>query len=200
MRALLLACFVAAPAFARAAAGPEDIRKQLTPFTTLKGSFEQTKKIRVIKKPLKSEGRFVLSKDRGVLWENTKPLVSTVRVRRDDIAEIKDGKTVILVSTKDQPQLRVIGTVLFAVFAADVEELKRHFDFSSVAVSTSGWTAELRPKDAGVAQEVSRIELSGRGLLDSLTLFEADGDVTEIRFIGTTSAQPLDKSEAALFE
>ncbi len=178
------------------------IKKTLAPFATLTGTFEQTKKIRVIKKPLKSEGDFTLLKNKGVLWSTRKPMVSILRVRRDDIAQIKDGKATVVVSLKDQPALGLIGKVLFAVFSADVDELKRHFEFTRVTPPDAAghWEASLRPRDAMVRKVVDRIELGGGRVVETLTLNEVNGDSSVIRFKNVVEDRPLSKEEAKLFE
>jgi hypothetical protein len=208
MRSSLLLCLLAVPLLARAAAAPaadvaglEAIKKHLAPFDGLKGGFEQSKKIRVIKKPLKSEGDFLLFKGKGVIWRTLKPMTSTLRISRDDIAELKGGKAAILVSMKDQPALGIIGKVLFAVFSADVDELKRHFDFTKVVPPDAAghWSAALRPRDAMVRKGVESIELEGGRFVEAITLGEANGDVSMIRFSNTTESRPS-KEEESLFE
>ena len=207
MRTALLLCLLAVPVRASAAApaadvaGLEAIKKQLAPFDGLKGGFEQSKKIRVIKKPLKSQGDFILFKGKGVIWRTLKPMASTLRISHDDIAELKDGKAAILVSMKDQPALGIIGRVLFAVFSADVDELKRHFDFTRVVPPDAAghWSAALRPRDAMVRKGVERIELEGGRFVEAITLGEANGDVSVIRFVNTSESRPT-KEEEALFE
>ena len=211
MRAVLLLCLLAAPIRAHGASAQtadasdadlEAIKKQLAPFVTLRGSFEQSKKIRVIKKPLRSEGDFALLKDKGVLWRTLTPMTSVLRVSRDDISEIKDGKATILISMKDQPALGIIGKVLFAVFSADVDELKRHFKFTHVARPNQDghWEASLRPRDSMVRKSVELIKLEGGRTLESLTLDEVNGDSTLIRFKNVDENKSLSKEEAALFE
>jgi len=128
-------------------------------------------------------------------------MTSTLRISRDDIAEIKDGKAAILISMKDQPALGIIGKVLFAVFSADVDELKRHFDFSRASPpdASGRWSLVLRPRDAMVRKGIERIEIEGGRFVDSITLDEANGDVSVIRF-KDTSESALSKEEEAFFE
>ena len=210
MRTALLLCLLAAPVLARAADAPaanasdadiQAIKKTLAPYAVLKGGFEQSKKIRVIKKPLKSEGEFTLIKGKGVLWRTLKPMTSTLRISRDDIAEIKDGKAAILISMKDQPALGIIGKVLFAVFSADVDELKRHFDFirATRPDEAGHWVLVLRPKDAMVRKQIERIDIEGVRFVEGLTLSEVNGDASVIRFTHLTESRP-GKEEEALFE
>ena len=180
----------------------EAIKKELASSVTLKGAFEQTKKIRVIKKPLASSGDFLLLKDKGVLWRTVKPMESTLRITRDDISEIKNGKAAVLVSMKDQPALGLISRVLFAVFSTDVDELKRHFEFTRAQRPDEAghWAAALRPRDAMVRKAVERIEIAGGRVVESITLGEVNGDVSVIRFKDVSEIRTPSKDDAALFE
>jgi hypothetical protein len=176
------------------------IRKALLPFEVLKGNFSQVKTIRVLKKPLKSEGDFALAKGKGLIWRPSKPLPSVLLITRDDIAGIKDGKKAVYISMKEQPALRVIGKVLFAVFGADVDELQKYFEFIKPSCMGNDWRVTLKPKDPSVAKAVSEIWINGAKTVHTLVLVEANGDQTSIKFSGVTEKKPLSKDEEALFE
>jgi hypothetical protein len=202
MKTLLtfLCLMLAGPAWA-SDADIASIKKQLAPFTVLKGGFKQEKKIKILRKPLKSAGSFILVKDKGLLWQSATPMPSLLRITRDEIAQLKDGKTKVFVSTKSQPGLEVVGKILFAVFAADVDELRRHFEFVlTSAPPRQPWKATLRPLDGNVAKVINSVQISGRKTVESLTLDEANGDSTVLLFLNVTDKLPATKAEAALFE
>lgn len=202
MRLLLCLLLLAAPLPGWAAAKDlASIKRQLATPAVLKGRFEQARAIKVLRKPLKSSGRFVLAKGTGLLWQAEKPLPSLLRITREQIAQLKDGKAKVFVDTKAQPGLSVVGKILFAVFSADVDELQRHFEFiSTTAKAGQPWTASLRPLDKNVAKVVVGIEISGGRTVHELRLAEANGDSTVIRFLDVSEKAPLSPAEAALFE
>lgn len=177
-----------------------EIKKTLSPFKILKGNFEQSKKIKIIKNPLKSYGTFTLANSRGLLWRTSRPMISTIRISKDDIASISEGKKIIFVSMKDQPALQVIGKILFAIFSADVDELQRHFQFSQVHTIPKAWSATLKPNDSNVAKIINYIDISGGMTVRKLTLFETNGDSTTITFQKVIANGHLTKEEEALFE
>lgn len=180
----------------------DSIKERMLPFTTLKGSFEQSKQIRLIKKPLRSQGEFTLLKDKGVLWRTIEPTTSLLRITHDEIVQIKDGKTTVLVSLKQNPALGLIGKILFAVFSADIEELKRNFEFTRDDLNrqTGHWEASLLPKDPMVRKVIDHIDLSGGRTLETLRLYEVNGDKTSIIFTRVSQNRHLSKKEGALFE
>ncbi|MBI5245215.1 MAG: outer membrane lipoprotein carrier protein LolA [Elusimicrobia bacterium] len=199
MKALLAILLVILPATAHPGI-VEDIQKQLTPFTVLRGRFQQVKTIKIIKRPLRSSGDFVLAKDKGALWRTLKPALSAIKITAVEVAQIKDGKVGFRMRAEDQPALRLISKVLFAVFSADVGELKRHFDITGPPLVEGRWKAELKPKEALVAKVVAQIRLQGGKTLEKIEISEANGDRTVIDFSDVKLGAELSGAESASFE
>ena len=207
MRAVFAILLLLCPAGARAQGAPpaaaradvlDDIKTQLAPFSALRGSFRQVKTIKILKRPLRSSGEFLLAKDQGALWRTLKPSVSTVKVTSSEVAQIKDGKVGFRMGVEDQPALRMVTKVLFAVFAADVDELKRHFDITGES-KAGRWQAELKPKEPLVAKVIPLIRMRGSKVLDAIQISEANGDLTAIDFAGVELDAKLRADESALF-
>lgn len=201
---LLLALFLVLglPGLARAEPpAVSAIQKRLAPFQALTGRFEQSKRIRVLTKPLVSSGDFVLLKDRGLVWRTTSPIQSRVRITPRGIAQLEDGKATVLVSAKEQPGMSAVGKVLFAVFSLDLSRLQKHFQIRSAAAPEGKpWTAVLTPTDAGVAKFVREISLEGDRTVDRIELTEANGDVTSIRFSDLVLSAAVSPEQKALLE
>jgi hypothetical protein len=177
------------------------IQQRLAPFQALTGRFEQSKRIRVLSKPLVSSGDFVLLKDRGLIWRTTSPIQSGVRITPQGIAQLEGGKAKVLVSAKEQPGMSAVGKVLFAVFSLDLARLQQHFQVRSAsAPEGKPWTAVLTPIDAGVARFVREISLSGGRTVDAIELTEANGDVTSIRFKDLHASPSVTPAQKALLE
>jgi hypothetical protein len=198
MNTILLAALWMIPILGRADIAQE-IRSKLSPFEVLRGHFEQTKSIPILKKPLKSRGDFVLLKGKGVLWNTSYPVASMLRVTPGEIAQLKDGKVSFRMKAEEQPVLKLVGQVLFAVFAADVDELKRHFEISGT-MQGGHWEALLLPKEAWVAKVAKEIRLSGSQSLETLQISESNGDKSSIRFSKVLLNTSLSVQEKALFE
>lgn len=191
---------------AHAAAPQQDVlaavKHRLKPFETLQGHFEQEKRLAKIKKPLKSRGSFVLQRGRGVLWRTEAPISSLLAMTRDSVAVVRDGKTVASIGFNEQPALRLMGRVVFAVFAADLDEIQKSFDVtsSSLAADGSGWALTLRPKDPAFSKVIRSIQLNGSAYLENLELQEANGDSTLIRFRDLDAQAKLRPEDARLLE
>jgi hypothetical protein len=119
-------------------------------------------------------------------------------VTSGEVAQIKDGKVGFRMGVEDQPALRMVTKVLFAIFAADVDELKRHFDITGEA-QAGRWQAELKPKEPLVAKVIPLIRMQGSKVLDAIQISEANGDLTAIDFTGVELDAKLRSDESALF-
>jgi hypothetical protein len=175
------------------------IKARLQAFETLHGKFEQEKRIAKIKKPLKSRGAFVLKRGQGVIWRTEAPIQSLLVMNRDSVRVIKNDRTVMSISMSEQPGLRLMGKIVFAVFSADVEEIRQSFEIvGGQAAAGQPWQVTLKPRDAGVAKVISRISLSGADHVDALEIVEQNADSTRIRFTDLDSTRPLADEDARL--
>ena len=198
MRHRLILALCLAPLLARAEIA-EDIKARLQPFEILRGEFSQAKSIRILKKPLKSSGSFVLVRGKGVLWSTAKPMASLLKVTQGEITQIKGGKPAFSLKAGEQPALKLVGRVLFAVFSADLAALKQDFEITG-SVEGGHWKARLKPKEAWVAKAAKQISLEGGKALQGLEIDEANGDHTAIRFSKVDLKAVLSPAEKALFE
>ena len=199
MKRTALAALLLLPASRGLADIADLIKARLSPFHNLHGHFEQSKDIRILHKPLKSRGDFILVKGQGVLWRTSYPIAATLRVSPTEIVQLKDGKVTFRLKNEDQPALKLVGQVLFAVFAADLEGLHQHFGISGSSTAES-WKATLLPKEPWVAKVATKITLQGDKTLQSLEIDEANGDRTVIRFSAIHLDQGLSAPEKMLFE
>jgi hypothetical protein len=61
------------------------------------------------------------------------------------------------------------------------------------------WEIDLTPRQAQLAQFLSGLQLSGGRFVDSLSISETGGDMTQIRFRNTQSASVPSEAELQLF-
>lgn len=203
-----LALGVPASALAESAAPPSasdrasadvlmTVKGRLRTFETLQGTFEQEKRLLKIKKPLKSRGRFALRRGRGVLWRTEAPIRSLLAMTRDEVRVIKDDRTTMSISLSEQPGIRLMGEIVFAVFAADVETIRRRFEVLSAETKPDApWRIVLKPRDAAVGKLVQSLSLVGGAHVDAIEITEKNGDTTSIRFAAHDAVRPLDREDA----
>ncbi len=177
------------------------VRQRLVEAPVLRGEFEQRKTVKGFKNPLLSRGDFIVARERGVLWHTREPFASTLLLTREKLlSRAADGSVAMKLDAREEPGLRAINELLFALMAADLPALVQRFRIEGELQGADGWRLQLTPRDAAVAQWVSRIELEGDHHVRGVRLSEAQGDASVIRFSALATAASLTREEAARFE
>ncbi|MEO6165431.1 MAG: outer membrane lipoprotein carrier protein LolA [Candidatus Binatia bacterium] len=163
------------------------------------GRFDQIKQLAGLKNPLRSNGRFCVVADKGVLWRSLQPFANTLRLTRDEIVQWQGERLAMRLNAKQEPTVRIINSLLFSVLAGDLGQLEKHFDVDG-SVSDGAWSVKLKARDAGVAKVIGAIALDGAAYVKNIAIDEANGDRTRIVFSALqTGAQAMTGEEAALF-
>jgi len=163
------------------------------------GHFDQSKQLTGLKKPVVSNGRFCVVADRGVLWRTLQPFPSTVRLTRDEIIQLQGDRVAMRLDVKQEPAVRMINSVLFALLAGDLGQIEKWFLVDG-AIHDSGWSVTLKAREPGLAKAISSVALDGDAYVKNITISETGGDRTSIVFskIDTGDAA-MSVDEAALF-
>ncbi|MDR2260405.1 MAG: outer membrane lipoprotein carrier protein LolA [Azoarcus sp.] len=196
--ALVLACLGAALP-ARAAGLLDEVRARLVLAPVTKGEFLQTRKLAQIDKPLVSNGRFLVARDIGVIWENIAPFAQTTRLTKNEILQTHDQGTATRLSADKEPVVGVINAILFGALSGDIEALAQRFDYSG-KVTGDAWRLDFTPKDASLARFVRGLALSGGRGIERIEITSAAGDVTHIEFKAQVQAGALSGEDRKRFE
>jgi hypothetical protein len=163
------------------------------------GRFDQSKQLVGLKKPVNSNGRFCVVADKGVLWRTLQPFANTLKVTRDEIIQLSGERVAVRLDARQEPAVRMINSVLFALLAGDLEPLEKLFDIDGAAQDKS-WSVKLKPRDPGLSKVISGIALDGGAYVKSIVISEASGDRTEIEFSAIQAGDgAMNPDEAALF-
>ena len=165
----------------------------------VKGKFEQLKTVQGFKRPLRSTGVFVVARSKGIAWQVQQPFASTLIVTPDSLqSRDADGALSTQMNASDEPALRTVNAMLFAVMSADVEQLQAMFEVSG---QTQGqeWTLHFTPKDALLAGWLGSIDVQGQAFVRRVVLQEVRGDRSEIRLLDAAGSAELSSADAALF-
>ena len=181
------------------AAPVADIQAILAKPKVLCGRFDQTKQLAGLKNPLRSSGRFCVVADKGVLWRSLQPFANTLRLTRDEIVQWHGERVTLRLNAQQEPTLRLINSILFALLAGDLGQLEKHFDVDGV-VREGTWSVKLKARDSGVAKVIGAIALEGGAYVKNIAIDEANGDRTRINFSAIqTGDHAMSSDEAALF-
>ncbi|TMS59796.1 outer membrane lipoprotein carrier protein LolA [Imbroritus primus] len=177
------------------------VRARLVNAPVIHGNFEQKKTIQGFRNPLVSTGTFLIAQGKGVSWHTRKPFESVLTITRERmLSRQADGQISTRVEASDEPGLRAVNEMLFAVMAADLRTLEQRFAISGELRGKQGWWLQLTPRDSMLAQWITRISLSGDSVVRSVTLMEAHGDSSVITFTDTVTAQSLNAEDVRRFE
>jgi hypothetical protein len=201
MRRTVLLVLGALPLLAQAADLASQVRQRLQDTELLRGDFEQAKTLKGFKKPLLSRGQFLVARGKGVQWLVREPFASILLVTPERLlARQADGRISAQLNTRDEPGLRVVNSVMFALLRGDVAALTERFAVDGELLGKDGWRLRLVPRDAALLQVFSQVDIEGDQFVRSIRMAEAQGDSTLIRFSAMVVGAALTRDEAARFE
>ena len=182
------------------AGGPlEKIQSMLVKPRVLCGSFDQSKQLTGLKKPLVSNGRFCVVADKGVLWRTLQPIASAVRLTRDEIVYLREDRVERRLDAKQEPAARMISDLLTGLLAGDLRPIEELFEVDG-AIQHQSWKMTLIAREPNLAKAISNIALEGGAYVNEITISEAGGDRTRIVFSEIqTGDAAMRADEAALF-
>lgn len=176
------------------------VRQRVQDAPVVRGQFTQRKTVQGFKQPLQSSGDFVVARGKGIAWQVRKPFASTLIVKPDSLlSRGADGSVAMQMKAQDEPVLRTINAMLFAVMAADLAQLGQYFEVTG-QVQASSWALHLVPRDAMLAQWLQAVDLRGQQFVQEVQLQEARGDRSQILIQNPAAEQVLRAQDASLFE
>ncbi|MEG0186686.1 MAG: outer membrane lipoprotein carrier protein LolA [Stenotrophomonas sp.] len=196
--ALLL---VASPLLQAAEPAVDAITQAVARPEVLRGQFTQEKQVSGFKNPLRSQGQFVVARKHGVIWSTLKPFPSEVVVTADRIlSRQRDGSTRVELDARQQPAMRSVNAIMFALMSGDVQALSSQFNVAATREG-QGWKLRLTPKSAMLAKAFQSLTLQGDRYVRQVEIIEANQDRTQISFSALSEAPAaLSTDEARRFE
>jgi len=167
----------------------------------LRGQFSQEKQVSGFRNPLRSQGQFVVARQHGVIWTTLKPFPSEVVVTADRIlSRQRDGSTRVELDARQQPAMRSVNAIMFALMSGDVQALSSQFNVAATHEG-QGWRLRLTPKSAMLAKAFESLTLQGDRYVRQVEIVEANQDRTQIKFSALSEAPAtLDADEARRLE
>lgn len=200
MKFWFMACSIVFASMPLWAAAPvAEIQSMLAKPKVLCGRFDQRKQLVGLKKPLTSNGRFCVVADKGVLWRTLEPFPNTVRLTRDEIVHLQGDRVAMRLDAKQEPAVRMINSVLFALLAGNLGQIEKVFAVDG-GIHDNSWSVTLKAREPALAKAISSIALDGGAYVKNITISEASGDRTSIVFSEIqTGDAAMSVDEAALF-
>ena len=197
-----------------------NLSQQLSPSAQTKGSFSQYRYLKVLKKPLVSQGEFIFSKDLGIIWQQNSPFASTLILKDKQLIQI-DSQGNINVNHAEQAgsanmMSDIMPKLLSALLSGDINQLQQHFelslnldgkplateagiDLNTTVEPTAQWQLGLKPIDPMLAKALPKMVLAGKQQIQTLVLYSANGDRSQIQF-SALDESPLSSQDKARYE
>lgn len=141
----------------------------------LAGSFTMDRHLDGFEKPLSSNGDFVLSPTRGLVWHTLQPFPGTTILDDQGITRIDDQGTRDALARGDQ--FRQFVELISAVLAGNWQPLEQRFDIAKGTTENGAWQVILTPKDGTtIKDQISKITATGTDFVQTVLLEKPTGD------------------------
>ncbi len=174
----------------------QELKSTAGTVTSVTAGFRQEKHMKILARPLVSQGKFLFKSPNSLRWEYTRPLKSILVLHNGKTRRFvqKDGSRVEDASAGLQSMQVVVQQI--------TQWLNGRFDENPAfeASLAAGQKIVMRPRDAAIERLIQRVEilLSDRpGVIASVTIFESEDSFTKLIFQNVVLNTPLDD---ALFQ
>ncbi|WP_415775476.1 outer membrane lipoprotein carrier protein LolA [Shewanella oncorhynchi] len=158
---------------------------------TVRGNFVQSRQLKVLKKPLISQGQFIFDQTQGLIWQQIKPFESLLILKDKQLIQ-RDSQGRVQVSKADASASAaamgdLLPSLVRAMLGGDISGLSENFELHFLitdrlkieSLSTDGqWQLGLTPKDPLMKKAIANMVLEGGDTLQSLVLLSAAPNVT----------------------
>ena len=174
----------------------DSLQQTLSQHSVVRGEFSQQRTMALFSKPLTSSGTFLLADQRGLIWQQTVPFPTQLRLTKEKLSQSFDGAEPQIMTAKENPMAFYFSHIFLSLFRGDTEQLYHDFD-SSLSGDELQWTLSLTPKSAPLNAVFSIIEVKGGQYISHVILNEIRGDRTAILF-NQQSSSPIELTEQEL--
>jgi hypothetical protein len=157
------------------------------------GRFTQQLQRAGLTNTLDSQGSFVLSLDKGIVWRIEKPVEVTIAITPEAFVQWVNGKEIQHLAAAKAPMLGDIYRLLAASLSGDRTLLTNEF---TVAEQDNGatWRLVLQPHaDDIMASQLQSVTVTGDRFIQAVVILRRNGDAQTTRFVGlslSTGALP----------
>ena len=171
--ALLISPFVSALTL-------DDLQLRFTEQPVIRAHFDQTRTIKDLPQPLRSQGQMLIARDQGLLWDQTSPFPMQLLLDDKRMVQVINGQPPQIITAENNPQMFQFNHLLRALFQADRKVLEQNFRVEFADKGEGRWTLRLTPTTTPLDKIFNTIDLAGQTYLESIQLNDKQGDRTDI--------------------
>lgn len=158
----------------------DDLQQRFTEQPVVRAHFDQTRTIKDLPQPLRSQGKMLIARDQGLLWDQTAPFPMQLLLDDKRMVQVINGQPSQTITAENNPQMFQFNHLLRALFQADRKVLEQNFRVTFTDVGEGRWTLRLTPITTPLDKIFATIDLAGKTYLESIQLNDKQGDRTDI--------------------
>jgi hypothetical protein len=171
------------------------VNKLLRAAKCIRADFAEEKAIKVLKRPVQSNGSLIFSGKLGLYRATQTPFVQELLVTSRGIAQRDASGKVESMDVEKMPLAKGFIDAFLLVFSGDDKALAADFDLFFEG-EEGAWTLGFVPKKKPLSRFIKSLVVQGkRGVLESLTVLEVNGDQTSTRFGNVVTDKELTEDE-----
>ncbi len=162
----------------------EALRREGNAIRSIRAEFTQQKEMRMLVRPILSEGRFFFQKPGSLRWEYTSPVKSVLLMHDGSVRRFFQ-------QTGDWTEDTTAGLQAMDVVMEEITRwLNGRFEDNPVFLAelVPGRLIRLRPKSdamAGIIQKIELILADRPGVLEEVVIYESESSLTRLIFSGS---------------
>ena len=158
------------------------ITEKLRENKIVRAEFKQTKSIKALKRPLISEGQFLIAQTKGLYFDTKKPFEQLTVITADYLIQKDSGGNFSQLKSDSHPLLQKSTESFLAIFSGNSMSIKENYNIF-IFEENSEWQIGLKPKTNNENKEyIGSIIFKGGKYLNSLYMEEKLGNTTIIEF------------------
>ncbi|HEX4503495.1 MAG TPA: outer membrane lipoprotein carrier protein LolA [Scandinavium sp.] len=159
----------------------DDLQQRFTGQPLVRAHFDQTRTIKEMPQPLRSQGEMLIARDTGLLWDQTTPFPMQLMLNDSRMVQIVNGQPPQTITADNNPQMFQFNHLLRALFQADRKVLEQNFRIDFQDKGNDSWTLKLTPITTPLDKIFTSIDLAGKTYLETIQLNDKQGDRTDIK-------------------
>lgn len=158
----------------------DDLQQRFTEQPVIRAHFDQTRTIKDLPQPIRSQGQMLIARDQGLLWDQTSPFPMQLLLDDKRMVQVINGQPPQIITAENNPQMFQFNHLLRALFQADRKVLEQNFRVEFADKGEGRWTLRLTPTTTPLDKIFNTIDLAGQTYLESIQLNDKQGDRTDI--------------------
>lgn len=158
----------------------DELQQRFTEQPVVRAHFEQSRTIKDLPQPLRSQGEMLIARDSGLLWDQKAPFPMTLLLDDKRMVQVINGQQPQTITAENNPQMFQFNHLLRALFQADRKVLEENFRIDFKDLGEDRWSLVLTPTTTPLDKIFASLDLSGATYVESIVLNDKQGDRTAI--------------------